>query len=463
MRRPPLLRILSLVLLLPATSGAADRFADSSIWRVVQESARGLELEVEIAAPQWSPGPGGGDWRVPGFDGRDAEAGRSWPSLHLPLAVPSGGEVTVAVAFEGLRVLPHRLEDLPPRTISPPPDLDARDGRGAGGPPPTVETVDDAFGRWNAIDAQGFVARLPTRISDYVRLLPLRILPVRPDARGRLLSPERLRITVRWPQAATDPAGARVAARWQSIVANPRGATAWRAAPRSAPRRLRGDGFSSATSDWLRIAIQRRGVYGITAQQLQDAGVDPEGIPLDALRLFCTSHAALPESMAVDELPDWMEPCALWIEDDGDSLWDAETRVYFVGNGPDGWRSDLGLPVGDPDDRYYQHPHTAEFVYWLCWGGDFSTPPARMELHGEDPGGWPLRETATARVHFEESNVYKTRPRDRDAHWDPFFHVLIRAGKTGYVSLALPGISPLAPATVRCAAFGASWASGTGS
>ncbi|MBD3236191.1 MAG: hypothetical protein GF330_05785, partial [Candidatus Eisenbacteria bacterium] len=47
--------------------------------------------------------------------------------------------------------------------------------------------------------------------------------------------------------------------------------------------------------------------------------------------------------------------------------------------------------------------------------------------------------------------------------WDPFFHVLIRAGKTGYVSLALPGISPLAPATVRCAAFGASWASGTGS
>lgn len=443
-----------------------DPSGDRACWSLVEASSQRVVLEVTVGTPRWIPnGEAGGGWEVPGFPGRDYEAGRAWPSLHLPVAVPPKGDVTVRVRVAGLRRLPQTLTEMPPRRIGPPPGETAPDARlpdresGEGAP---AEWVDDAFRRWSTIDRHGFVARRPTSVSDYVRLLPLRILPIRPLPGGRLAVPERIRVEVRFAQSPPVPTGMRQSNRWEGVVANPDQAVAWRHVP-AVPRRARGDSFGSATSDWLRIAVVRRGVYVLVADDLTAAGVDPSAVPLAELRLFCATAGALPESLTVDQLPDWMEPCALQIEDDdGDDVWDADTRIYFLGNGPDGWRTDLGLTVSNPEDRYYTHPYTAEFVYWLCWGGDFSSPPLRMEVRSDDPAGWPLRETATARVHVEESRVYDTRPRERHGKWDPFYHIFIRAGKTGYVSVDLPGIRPSSAATLRCAVWGASWASGIG-
>ncbi|MCK4306119.1 MAG: hypothetical protein KAY24_17900, partial [Candidatus Eisenbacteria sp.] len=216
------------------------------------------------------------------------------------------------------------------------------------------------------------------------------------------------------------------------------------------------EGFHSATK-WLRIEIERRGIYVLTAADLIAAGVT-DAVDLSALRLFCGPANELPDSAVVEELPEWMEPCALWIEPAQDQTWGEDTRVYFLGNGPDGWCADLGLPE-TTRDRYYAHPTSKHFTYWLCWDGLFQGEPMRVKEIDAAPGTMELINTARARIHVEKNTKYDSRPREAGVTWERFFYTSIRADSSAgaFVYLDLDGVVPGSSAAYRVSLWGRNW------
>ena len=424
--------------------------AGDPLWALRQTGAAELELFVRVAPPVWRAAAGGGHFQVDGFPARVPLAAGWAPALDLPLVLPPAGDVRIEVAPEGAFSLRMRADELAPR-----PGLGAQ----------------SAATGWRAAAGSPWVETQGPRLQAGVRLLPLRVRAVRALPDGALEAVRALRIRILLPAplppapALAPVAGASATAAAAAI--NPGHAGSWSGAPlpverAGRPARLgrQGDSWATATSPWVRLVVRERGVYVVTADALAAAGVDPATIDLEELRLFCGPPGALADTSDVLDLPAWMEPCALHIEDDGDGLFDAETRVYFLGNGPDGWRADLGLDPLANGDRYYAHPSARETHYWLCWGGDFSTVPLRMDALASAPNGEPLLSDALARVHAERNNFYDSRPRLRDGTWPRFFDFVVtasQAGIGGSITAALPGALPVAGATVRAALWGGSW------
>ncbi len=479
----------------PAAPSPADPApppaAPTAVWEVIEESSTALRIRVDVPELQWIEGPAGAIMIAPGFPGEGVAAGAlGWiPVLPLPVALPPQGEFRIRVANASSMPLEKRASDLRPIWAY----EDARDGgerEGDPSSPPWPPAEAELFsGRdpssdfgWVAADAEGFVEWAPAQWAAGTRVLPVRVLAARPDGNGGLRTARSLEIVVSFlpasdgkgpisnPENRPASIGARRSASLaEASVVNPRQARSWGTRPAFAPAPApvlrapggRGDGFSTATSPWLRIGVRERGVYAITAADLEAAGVDPADVDLAQARLFCGRAGALPDTADYRNLPSWMEPCAILVEDDGNGRWDAATRVYFVGNGPDGWYDDLDRNAPGPNDRYYSHPYAQEFHYWLCWGGDFSTPPLRMEEVDAAPQGRPVVQRAVTRAHCEQNLFQDLRPRERDLEWPRFFDLSVRASATNLgASLRVPlPEDPLEslPLSVRVALWGKSW------
>ncbi len=414
-------------------------------WRLLESSPQRIAIDVTVAEPVWlEEDDGTGRLSVPGFPGIAWEAGRPLPALDLPVAVPPEVEVEVRATLTGVHPIGHDLIQL----------LSA-DEPSASEPPGTV------------VDEAGHVRYQRPCWAATQRLLRLRVQPVRPDAQGRLLAPTGIRITIEMRAAL----GTEAAASWGRIVparptgsddawgvafdrllVNPSDARLWRRGVEAVTPSRQQDSFSSATAPWVRIEIDRRGLYVITGNDLEALGLTPALIDLSRLRLFTAGPEELPESLLVEEAPAWMDPVALYVQDDGDGLWDDATRIYFLGQGPDGWRDDLGLaPMAA--DAYYVHPYSQARHYWLTWGGSFSTEPLWVEEREALPEGLPLRTRARARIHFEKNQLYDARPRLSAKIWERFFWLDL-TGLPSVIDLTVPGPATGGRLALRVAAWG---------
>jgi hypothetical protein len=417
---------------------AASSTATGAIpcWSALESGASRLTIDIDVAEPSLTSGA----VQVADFPGLDL-VGTTWvPTLSLPIAVPPDGAVSIQATVEGL----HPIA------------LVAAEGEAMPEAPPSSRQPADAL---------GFVDRGEPSWAADLRLVTLRVFALRPGSEGEWLVPTRIRIECIFTAGALPAAGNRAAAPGSgmrcAVAVNARQAELWRRVPVAPAGLTRGDGFDSTPNPWLRVSIARRGLYEITAGALDSAGIDVGDIDLGQLRLFCAPAGARPDTLGSPSVPEWMEPCALLIEDDGDQAWDAATRVYFLGNGPDGWRSDLDLAPPDTLDRHYSHPYARTFTYWLTWGGDFSTAPLRMAQEDASPGGRPTLEVAAGRIHHEENHVYATRPREESLDWPRFFAVEVGANRGGVgasVTVPVSGLGSDSTATVRVALWGNTWA-----
>ncbi|MCK4413929.1 MAG: hypothetical protein KAY32_10310 [Candidatus Eisenbacteria sp.] len=437
----------------PAGAQPADPAAIAAPWRQVSATDERIVLRLDLPNPTWhGQGEAGGEYRAAGFPGRDP-MGRGWaPTVGLPTALPPAGTYRVGVTLGDLVTLAQPAGALRAR-----PDLEEYMGS------PT-RVVDDPG--WRPVDELGFVQVRRPSWRRGVRVLPVRVFAVREGAAGTLVTAGAIEIRIDlvgvegWTPDGPAGGGALGRERAVRVVTNPEQAARWRRARPVARRAPVGDGFGTATSPWLRIAVRERGVYALDADQLRDAGVDPATVDLNQLRLFAGGQGALPADSLWSNLPAWMEPVALHVEDDGDGVWDEETRLCFLGSGPDGWRDDLGLDAPSADDRYFTHPYADHMHYWLCWGGGFSTDPVWMSTLSADPAGLPLRTSATARRHIEENVYYDRRVRQRGLDWPRFFAVSVRASSAGLgasLGAELPGLFPGAAARVSTALWGRTW------
>jgi hypothetical protein len=385
-------------------------------WSLRERPGRPVTLERTflVALPPW------GDPEV----SWSAEEVRSRPGLRVP--------VTVQELARGVSAPPAGVADGDPWT----------EWRGARWPESWVEIGE------------------PFRFR-FQRLLPVTVRLWRAGGGRAVEELAALRLQVRWSERGrmegrpVPPGEAGALA----PVLNPHAARRWLWAPRTARRQ--GDHLFAATANpWLRIQVRRRGLYALEYEDLVEAGYPADEVELASLRLFASDQMPLPEDVDVEDLPAWIPECAVWVEDgDVPGQWDPGDRVYFVANGPDGWRQDRGASDAG-FERYVNHPYAEKGVYWLTWGGSFPGEPRRMAERDGDPGGLEARQTGVARLHLEENYFYDPRPKDPDATWEKFWYqeALARESGTEYrFVFSAPRVVAGTAAKVRARYFGASW------
>ncbi|MCD6595357.1 gliding motility-associated C-terminal domain-containing protein [bacterium] len=153
-----------------------------------------------------------------------------------------------------------------------------------------------------------------------------------------------------------------------------------------------------ANSDkWYRTSIKTGGVYAITRGWLVNAGIDPDNVNPQNIRIFEKGIGTL--SMLVDAaLPIPDEIPALFIGDDNAAFDSDETLMVYV-PGPEWWTAAGGNAVWHPS------PYCDSVSVWFAFDGDFTEPAKRLadiEISGESEQidyGWTF-------VHIGENLYY---------------------------------------------------------
>jgi hypothetical protein len=203
----------------------------------------------------------------------------------------------------------------------------------------------------------------------------------------------------------------------RSTILNYESSRSWR---RGWPlvRADRPDDYFTDGSHWARMKVTESGVHRVGHELLDGLGASADDIDPESFRVFSGTGLPLPDS-ATDPRPDWMEECAIHVDDGGDGTFDAGDGVVFHAVGPDAWADEL--EIDDPDEPFYENPYASASVYWLTWeevgeAATFSSDPRRAVV--ETGAGAPdVSVTDTrARVHFEE-NVYERQGRGDNWFW----------------------------------------------
>ncbi len=440
-------------LALTAGALAADLPADEPRVTLLTADDRLIEFIVSFP-PVVLDGSEQAGWavRCSGVPADAPEDGRFWPVWHTPVALPPEGEYRVSAHITPGEHLSATVSDL--------------------AVPPDAVTAELALapspdrGRW--ADPLGFVQESGPGRAAGLRVLGLRLYPVRPSEDGRLRTAREILVRVSLAQGSAGvmagAGGARATtAGLQSAVVNPGQVPGWMRVPPLAVRpaaRQAEDSFTSSPNPWVRIEVQERGLYRITWEDLAELGIDPSEISLETVRLFCSDFGELSEDLPPEQWPTWMNPCAVRFEGAGGSdVWTEEAAVLFLGNGPDGWREHLGLPASEADP-YYVHPYSDHMTYWMTWGGTFETEPRRIAEVGEAPGAGPEVTTGGVRLHVERQRIHESRPRESNLVWERFFWAQLIArdpAETASIDLDLEGIVPGGEADLRVSLWGANW------
>jgi len=241
---------------------------------------------------------------------------------------------------------------------------------------------------------------------------------------------------------------------------------------------------------WLKIHVAKNGIYTLTRESLQQAGVPVSTIDPHTFRLF--SGPLVPElawttlgwrdttNLAGDttEVSRWypvserpgfvtgfgepggMEEVDLWVDGESDGALDASDRVVFYGLGPDNYRDRFGLPPGG--EEYFENPYSDYTVYWLTWEGTFPGPAHRMSVVDVTPpqGPTPLTET-TSRVHAEQNTIYAPSLVAGGLRYETWFWDIVSSQASLYRALVnLPGLVPSTTISGRVRLWGANQPTG---
>jgi hypothetical protein len=218
------------------------------------------------------------------------------------------------------------------------------------------------------------------------------------------------RIHIDYPPAARSVFAERADPLVSALVVNKR------TIPQPAPSRSV-SGRASAASDphfslsqnWVKIWIQRPGVYSIEGSDLASIGIDLASITdPNSFRLFTGGGQQLSRDLAAPNqtyLPgNWMAECDLLVEYGGDGSFDVGDRIVFYAVATPGWRD--RYEPGSPRDDYTDHQHVDHNIYFLSWDDTgFSGQPKRMATIDATPSAAPDVTTFEDRQYFEIDRV----------------------------------------------------------
>lgn len=169
----------------------------------------------------------------------------------------------------------------------------------------------------------------------------------------------------------------------------------WREPRRPAPKPA--EAKVTPETGMFRVVVRGEGIYRVTAEQLEQAGADLEGVAPEGIRLLygggrpIDQYARLPSGVG-------LQPAASIVEDGGDGRFDGEDHILFHGVGPERWEWRSGGYV------WQKNPYTRDNVYWI-------------DLEGAEDAPRALEVTASP-IHKVKGVVdrYRTRLHEEDEH-----------------------------------------------
>lgn len=358
---------------------------------LLSEGPDGVKFRYTIPAPTPRPLAGGGaegvSFELPGHVVSDEPGVPAVPSLGLLIGLPPGARFSVSVED----AVVESVRDAGIGTIR---DQDSESLAGG-------SDFSGTSGPWHQAGRPGNMAGR--------RVVDFEIRPVRYDAASdvaEVLREATFRIRFEGGQSKAPAVMKASGLVTTGHLLNGRSSAAWSTGPagESQAKRLADDGFHKSPN-WVRMEISERGLYRVTYQDLQNAGVvNPGSAVTDprTLRVYSGTLQKLPESTEEDRL-EWMNQVAIRVVGENDGSFDPADLIEFPANGVAGWAGEFDSSL-ESDSAYYQHIrhlYVTDGVFWLTWGGDFEEPALRMETRNVAPGVGTLKSESRTAIHYE--------------------------------------------------------------
>jgi len=333
---------------------------------------------------------------VEGADAMGIAGAPDVPVVRLTLAVPDCRDIELAIstsgssARQGVRVLPALTTvEVGSGDVSRYEYIEGEPYGREGLWPPAAASMTEP--RW--LSRQRVV---------HIEFHPCQVDPVR----GTSVSHDVIEVSLTFHgvRSHTPPRG--TSERWErlyrSVLANYESARAWRTRPD--PARGRPDEYFDTSSNWLKLTVDKRGIYALEYDDLSGAGIDPDAVDPASIRVFTGTGLSLPPDVT-DARPDWMDECTVAVVGGDDGVFDSGDRVVFYAVGTDAWADELMLD--SPEEPYHENRFAGTAVYWMTWeseGTPFADPPLRMEVDDlqDDPNPVVVTDYR-AREHFEDN------------------------------------------------------------
>lgn len=223
----------------------------------------------------------------------------------------------------------------------------------------------------------------------------LRCTAARYDGLTRsVLIPEVIRVVVTFTPDSFFPASQPRSNDDPGIMLNARETSQWRITP-SVPMAKRSVISEASNGTWLRIGVESEGLYSISAQTLQNNGIDITPDQVSTIKVYGYGGKELPEKVSVGMNNELIEqPIIVKTGSSGELQ-----SVEFYGAAPQGFEYNANAKGIEKFEHYINH-YSRKNYYLLTFGGGAGT----RAQYEETPSGSVVHtpQYYTARTFFEE-------------------------------------------------------------
>ncbi len=138
---------------------------------------------------------------------------------------------------------------------------------------------------------------------------------------------------------------------------------------------------------YLKVSVDHSGIYEITEEEVDAAGIDTTSIDPTTFRLMNAGGGMLDETPGA-AIPA-MQEVPIYVTGEGDSSFDSGDTITFFGQGAAYWDNDTWV------ENYYSNVN----VYWLTWGGVAGDRMATIDL---TPSGGTTPTSYRKVLHLEQ-------------------------------------------------------------
>ena len=157
------------------------------------------------------------------------------------------------------------------------------------------------------------------------------------------------------------------------------------------------------TSNWIKIEVNKNGLYRISGAQLDASGITVTGASSSSLHLYSGGGKQLPVPNEIAR-PEFKE-IAIKVVDGGDNIFNTNDYILFYGESVNRWIYDTS------GVSYHSHSYTENNVYWLeatTLSNGLRIASADGSINGAVGGFTDQRfDRFTKRVHIEQNHLLR--------------------------------------------------------
>ncbi len=212
-----------------------------------------------------------------------------------------------------------------------------------------------------------------------------------------------------------------------NLIINPGQALKWRKPPVSIKSgKLQKPADFTNGGRWFKVYINEENIFEINYQTLNDAGISPETINPEKIRIFTCGGRELPLEIGLAGTA-VMNEIPIHIIDNGNNSFEPGELIRFYGFSVEGWDYDPGIK----SFNYYNNHYEKRNVFWLTWGQESGKRVTEKNVDYYSGGFAPAFYTDKIRIEENKENIHHS---GLEWYGDQFF-----SGDFKNYTITLPG------------------------